>query len=91
MKYLTEQKLEYSPQEWSIDQSFIARLMRQEGAVWDMGFVIHGGGAVRSLQVWGNKFNSIVYQQKIRDAPKDATTNPPFLLSSDVLCCNKLD
>ena len=31
-----------------LDQLFIVRLMPQEGAVWDVGFVIHGG-RVRSL------------------------------------------
>ncbi len=53
-------------------------------------FLIHRGQVTEDGRSVAS-FNSIVDQQKNRDAHQNATADPPFLLSPDMLCCNKLD
>ena len=51
-KYLTKEKLQYSPQEWSIGLLFfVARLMAWDGGVWGIAFLIHRGQDDRKWQV----------------------------------------
>ena len=64
--------------------------MLQEGAVWGVWFVIHGGVS-EVCRSGSMSFNSIVNQlKKSRYSPK-FNNQPAFLLSSDKMHCNKLE
>ena len=64
--------------------------MPWEDGVWGVGFVIRGGGCQKFAGP-GQQVSIQLLTNKKSHTHQNATTNPPFLLSPDTLCCNELD